>query len=341
MVDIVPLDVPASAVLMQMANPLISRAIHAAATLSIADELATGTRSVEDLAVATGTHAPSLYRLLRALASVGIFTEHSDGRFGLTPLAQPLRSDAPDTVRPFLYVTGEVAGPAVAELEYSLRTGQPAFDHARGVSWWEYFAANPEAATIHDQMFVDQSNAIAPLLLEHCDLDGVDTVVDLGGGYGGLSLPLLTSYSSMRGVIVDLPHTAPGARDQIRAAGLEDRCQFVAGSFFESVPAGDLYLLKHVLRDWPDEDAERLLSRCADAAAPGGRLLIVDWLIGPPNEPDPAKVTDLFVMLVLLGGRDRTEDEFRSLLDAANADLHRITPLPTGQTVLEASFRHH
>jgi O-methyltransferase domain len=143
----------------------------------------------------------------------------------------------------------------------------------------------------------------------------------------------------MRGVIVDLPHAESGAREQIRAAGLEDRCEFVAGSFFDPVPSGDLYVLKHVLRDWPDDDAERLLRRCADAAPTGGRLLIVDWLIGPANEPNPAKIVDLFVMLVLAGGRDRTEHEFRNLLDAANADLDRITPLPTGQAVLEASFR--
>lgn len=236
-------------------------------------------------------------------------------------------------------MTGEVAGPAVAELEYSVRIGEPAFDHARGVSWWEYFAAHPDAATIHDQMFVDQSNAIAPLLLETCDLTGIDTVVDVGGGYGGLSLPLLPHFPAMHGVIVDLPHAAAGAQAQIRAAGLVDRCQFVAGDFFEVVPPGDLYLLKHVLRDWPDDDAVRLPSRCADAARAGARLLIVDWLIGPRNEPDPAKLADLFVMLVLRGGRDRTEEEFRSVLDAANADLDRITPLPTGQTVLEATFR--
>jgi len=339
--DTVPVELPPSAVLMQMANPLISRAIHAAAALDIADELAAGARTVEELANVTGTHAPSLHRLLRALASVGIFAEQADGRFDLTPLAQPLRSDAPDTVRPFLFVTGEVAGPAVAELEYSVRTGQPAFDHARGVSWWEYFAADAKAATVHDQMFVDQSNAIAPLLLECCDVEGVDTVVDVGGGYGGLSLPLLASCPTMRGVIVDLPHAASGARAQIGAARLGDRCEFVAGDFFESVPGGDLYLLKHVLRDWPDDDAVRVLSRCRDAGRAGARLLIVDWLIGPRNQPGPAKIADLFVMLVLRGGRDRTEDEFRSVLDAAGAELDRITHLATGQAVLEATFREH
>jgi hypothetical protein len=339
MADTVAVEVPPSAVLMQLANPLISRAIHTAASLGIADELAAGARTVEELATTTGTHSPSLYRLLRALASVGIFTEHTDGRFGLSPLAQPLRSDAPDTVRPFLFVTGEVAGPAVAALDYAVRTGEPAFDHARGVSWWEYFAANPDAATIHDQMFVDQSSAIAPLLLETCDLTGVDTVVDLGGGYGGLSLPLLASCPSMRGIIVDLPHAESGARQQIRRAELDDRCQFIAGDFFTSVPVGDLYLLKHVLRDWPDDDAVRLLQRCAHAAPAGARVLIVDWMIGPRNEPDPAKLADLFVMLVLEGGRDRTEDEFRSVLDAANAHLDRVTPLPTGQTLLEATLR--
>jgi hypothetical protein len=160
MVDAIAGEVPPSAVLMQMANPFVSRAIHVAASFGIADELAAGPRAVEALAVATGTHAQSLHRLLRALASVGVFTEHADGQFGLTPLAQPLRSDAPDSVRPFLYVTGEAAGPAVAELENSVRTGEPAFDHARGTSWWDYFAANPEAARIHDQMFVDQSTQL-------------------------------------------------------------------------------------------------------------------------------------------------------------------------------------
>jgi hypothetical protein len=336
--DIASLELPPSAVLMQMANPLVSRSIHVAATLGIADHLGDGPRTVEELATATGTHAPSLHRLLRALASVGIFSETVDGAFELTALAQPLRADAPDSVRPFLFVTGAVAGPAVAELEYTVRTGEPGFDRARGTSWWEYFASDPQAARIHDEMFVDQSNAIAPLLVDICDLDGVGTIVDIGGGYGGLSLPLLQRFPAMRGVVVDLPHAESGARAHIAAAGLDDRCEFVAGDFFAGVPTGDVYLLKHVLRDWPDDDVVRLLARSADAAAPGARLVIVDWVIGPRNEPDLAKLADLFVMLVLRGGRDRTADELRTLLEAVGADLEVVAPLPTGQTVLQARF---
>jgi hypothetical protein len=337
--EVVPVEVPPSVALMQLANPLLPQAIHVAAALNIADELAAGARSIADLATVTGTHPPSLHRLLRALASAGIFTENADGRFELTPLAQPLRADAPDSARPFLFVTGQVAGPAVAELEYSVRTGEPGFDRARGVSWWDYFADNADAASIHDQMFVDQSNAVAPYVLETLDFTGVDTIVDVGGGYGGLTLSLLAARPSLRGVIVDLPHVESGAVSQIRAAGLEDRCGFVGGDFFESAVPGDLYVFKHVLRDWPDDRAVRLLARCGDAARPGARVLIVDWMIRPRNEPDPAKLADLFVLLVLRGGRDRTEDEFRSVLDAANADLDRISPLPTGQTALQAHFR--
>jgi hypothetical protein len=178
--EIAAVEVPPSAVLMQMADPLVSRAIHVAAALGIAKALGAGPRTVGDLAASTGAHAGSLHRSVRALASVGVFTEDPDGPFGLTPLAEPPRWEAPDTIRPSLYVTGDVAGPTVADLEY--------------------------------------------------ELADVAVVVDVGGGHGGLVLPLLAARPQLRGIVVDLPHAASGARAQIEAGGLADRCEFVAAT---------------------------------------------------------------------------------------------------------------
>ena len=186
-------------------------------------------------------------------------------------------------------------------------------------------------------MFARQSAALASALLAAHDFADVGLLVDVGGGYGGLLLPILRAHPAMRGVIVDLPHVAPGAAEQIRAAGLAGRCEFVGGDFFAAVPGGgDAYLLRNILRDWDDERAGALLRRCREALAPRGRLLIVDLVIPPGNEPGIAKRTDVVILTIIRGGADRTEAQFWVLLAAVGFRLGRVVPLPAGPALPEA-----
>jgi hypothetical protein len=335
--DGVPAALPPSAQLLQMANPVLSRVVQLAAGLGLADQMAAGPQTVDALAAATGTHADSLHRLLRALTGVGIFSQQADGRYTLTPLAEPLRSDAPDTIRSYLMLMDQLVGPALAALEHSVRTGQAAFDHVFGRGLWEHLAANPDAARVSDSTFLAISGAVAAALLDVYDFSAIDTLVDVGGGYGGLILPLLHANPGLHGVIVDLPHVNTGADEQIHARGFEDRCRFDAGDFFTPLPPADAYLLKNVLRDWPDDDAIELLRNCARSLSPNGTVLIVEWVIPDGAGMSPAKFADLVVMALLPGGRDRTEAEFRTLLTSSGLHLDHISALQAGPSLLEAT----
>lgn len=328
---------PPSVVLLQMSNVVVPRALYVAAKLGIADLIAERPKSAGDLAAATGTHAPSLYRVLRLLASLGIFVEQDDGRFALTPLAGPLRADAPDSVRLRLLMSGELSYGAVSDLLYSVQTGEPAFERLHGMGWWEYFAAHPDEAALLDAVFARQSAALAGALLAAYDFAGIDLLVDVGGGFGGLLLPILRAHPPMRGIVFDLPHVEHGAAERIRAAGLEDRCAFVGGDFFEAVPVGgDAYVLKSILRDWDDERAGAILRRCREALAPGGRLLVIDFVVPPDNEPGIAKQADVSLLTFIRGAADRTEAQFPALLGASGFSLRRVVSLAAGPALLEA-----
>jgi O-methyltransferase domain/Dimerisation domain len=315
----------------------VTQAIHAAATLGIADLLVDGPKASDELAAAVDVHPRALYRLLRALATVGVFQEEDGHRFGLTPLAECLRSDAPDSLRGWAsYIGRPHYWQAWAGLADSVRTGENAFRLVHGVRVWEYRAAHPAESAFFDRAMTDLSRRATRSVVDAYDFGRFGTVVDVGGGQGALLAGLLGEYPALRGVLFDQPHVVTAAERTIRQAGVLDRCAVVGGSFFESVPTGgDAYLLKGVLQDWDDDRSKIILCNCRRAVPATGSLLVIEQQMGPPNEGRAGKFSDLN-MLVSPGGENRTLDEYRSLFAAADFALVGAAPTSTGLVVIEA-----
>jgi hypothetical protein len=316
----------------------VSQAIHVAASLGIADLVQDRPRGVDDLAEATGTRAPFLYRLLRALAGVGIFSEDEGGRFAQTPLSGYLRSDAPGSVRAWAtYVGRPYHWSTWAHLLDTIRTGEPAFPKIHGTSVWDYRSSRPEEAEIFDAAMSGLSAAVAGAVVRGYDFTGIGTLVDVGGGQGELLAAILAANPSLRGILFDLPYVVAGAPRVLEAAGVADRCHVVGGSVFEAVPEGaDAYLLKAVIHDWDDAEAIQILRNCRAAMPDGGRLLVVERLVRPANEPDPVKFADL-MMLVMLGGRERTADDFRRMYAEAGFRLTEIVPTGSPYSIIQGA----
>jgi hypothetical protein len=304
----------------------LSQAIHVAAVLGIADLLAGGPRSSDELAAATDTNPRALYRLLRALAAFGLFHEDEGRRFSLTELGGPLRSDAPESVAGWdSFVGRRNIRDAWSALEDSIRTGENAFELAHGVSVWEYRSQHLEESEIFDRAMASSSHGVIRSLIEAYDFGRFGTIVDVGGGNGTLLAALLAEYPDLNGVLFDQAQVVQGV-------DLGERGRVVAGSFFESVPeGGDAYLLKWIIHDWEDEEAVAILRTVRQN---GGALLLVEKIVDPPNEGADAKLSDLN-MLVGPGGKERTLDEFRSLFEAAGYRLVGNTPSASGQHVIE------
>jgi hypothetical protein len=312
-----------------------SRALYVAVELGVADQLKDGAKSAEDLAAATQTNADALFRLLRALASVGVFAEAGPREFGLTPLSDALRSDVPGSLRPLvLMLAGDVHWSVYKELGYSVRTGQPAFDHVFGQEVWDYLSGHPELSMVVDQTMTLGSRMMGPFIAGAYDFSKFETIIDVGGGSGELLAAILKQHTRPRGIVFDLPH----AIEHARAAALlpEGRGELIAGSFFEAIPAGgDLYLMKTVVHDWPDEKARLILQGCHHAMPGTGTLLLIEGVVTSDASADRLKSSDL-QMLVLQNGRERTEEEFRSLLASAGFQLNRIIPANV-ISIIEAS----
>jgi hypothetical protein len=315
-----------------------SQALVVAVSLGVADLLADGSRSSAELAAGTGSHEPSLYRLLRALASLGVLAEGDDRRFSLTPLGEPLRSDVPESLAAWIRFSGrEYHRNAWMQLEHSVRTGDDAMHHTIGRSSWEYRAEHPEEGEIFDRAMTDLTRTAVRDLVAGYDFKRFGTVVDVGGGHGSLLAGILSAAPEARGVLFDLPQVLAGARPLLEGAGVFERCELVAGSFFDSVPAGgDAYTLKSIVHDWDDADATRILSTCRAAMGPGARVLLVERDLGAPNELPGAKLSDLN-MLVALGGRERTRDEYAALFERSGLSFVAETPTPSGFSVYEAA----
>jgi predicted O-methyltransferase YrrM len=313
----------------------ISQAVYVAAKLGIADLVKDGPRSAEDLAGVTSTHAPSLYRLLRALASVGVFAEDGQRRFGLTPTAECLRSDLPGSQRGLAVMNGEEHYRAYGDLLYSVQTGKPGFDRVYGMPVFDFLSRHPEQARTFDEAMVGVHGRETAAMVEAFDLSGVKVLADVGGGNGSLLTAVLMRYKAMRGVLFDLPGVIERARKNIEAAGLQDRCQCVAGNFFESVAGGaDAYLLRHIIHDWDDEKSTQILKNVHAVLPAGGRVLVVENVIEPGNAPAFGKLLDL-TMLVLPGGKERTEEEYRALFAGAGFRLSRVVPTKADVSVIE------
>ncbi|HET6575432.1 MAG TPA: methyltransferase [Fimbriiglobus sp.] len=314
----------------------VSMSLSAAAKLRLADKLAEGPQSVADLARTTKTHAPSLYRMLRALASVGVFVEQPDGRFAQTPMSELLRTGVRGSLRGIADFSGsEWSWKAWGAFLHSIRTGETAFDHVFGEPCFDYLAKHPDESAVFNEAMTGFSSNDAPAVAEAYDFSKFGTVVDVGGGHGVLLTTILKAFTTVRGVVYDAPHVVEGAKEAIRAAGLADRCRTEGGDFFKAVPAGgDAYLMKHIIHDWPDDRATTILKNCRKAVNPGGKLLLVEAVIKPGNEPDLGKLIDL-EMLVLPSGRERTEVEYAKLFAGAGWRLTRVVPTNSPMQVVE------
>jgi hypothetical protein len=315
----------------------VSQCLYVVAELRIADRLATRRETPLELAAETGANAPSLYRILRALASIGVFAEADDGRFGLTPMAEYLRTDAPDSQH---YAILNRLRPsnwqAWGALRHTMLTGEPAFRYVHGVDAWEYFAKHPEERQLFDAGMRDISRALATAVVDAYDFGAATCVIDVGGGQGELLAAILNANPAARGILFEQPHVVNGAAPILHAAGVSDRCVTVAGSFFERVPQGDVYVLQHVIHNWPDEDAVRILRTCRDASTDSSRIVLSETPITSGNTFQPAKFTDLMMLISLDGARERTVDEYASLLTQAGFQLSRTIPTRTDHSLIEA-----
>ena len=315
----------------------VARAVHAAAHLALPDHLSDGPKTAAELADLTGTQPAALYRLLRALAGVGLFREDEHGRFTSTGLGDTLRTDVPGSLSSFVQMElGDAHHRAWGQLLHSLRTGGPAFEQAVGTTIWKFFEETPEMAAHLGRAMSGLTEMTADAVLAAYDFSPFRRLVDVGGSAGTFLGAILAAHPGATGVVFDLPHVVEAGRTKVAAAGLAERCELVGGSFFEQVPGGaDLYLMKWVLRDWEDASCVEILRTCRKAMRPDARLVIVDTVIPAGNEPSPGKFIDLD-MLVLGGGQERTAEEFRTLLAAAGLTLSRILPMRSSSSAIEA-----
>jgi O-methyltransferase len=311
--------------------------LHVGARLGIADELAAGARTLPELAAATGTHAPSLRRLLRGLACLNVVVERADGAYELTEAGTPLRSDVPDSIRAaVLLFCSDAVWRSWGALEYSVRTGDIAWDHVHGVSVFDYMDDHESEATTFNSAMADRTRAAVGQIIESYDFSRFTRLVDVGGGNGQLIATILASAPQLRGVVFDQPAGVVDARDTLSAAGVADRCEVAAGDFFSGVPKGaDAYLLKSVIHNWDDDKATAILRNCHDAMGDKGTLLLVERVM-PARVDSPAAgriVWSDVNMLVNTFGRERTEAEYRTVLGAAGFDL--VERVPTGENPVD------
>ena len=329
---------PAAVMLDRIVGYWVSCAVHVAAKLGIADQLSDGPRTVEELASATGSHASSLFRLLRMLAASGVFRECADGRFENTRLSETLRSDMVNSMRGFAVMMVDGYNLlAWNDLLPSVRTGTPAFRRVHGQEIFEYLGGHPEKAREFGESMTSLSCTENPAIVGAYDFSGITTLVDVGGGHGSLVAEILRATPGLRGVVYDRPEVIEAAERELhrREPGIADRYELVAGDFFESVPEADAYIMKYIVHDWDDDRCVRILSNCFRASQGKGKVLVVDTVVPPGNDPHWSKLLDVN-MLVLTGGRERSRDEFEQLFACAGLSLQRVLPTACPLSVMEA-----
>jgi ubiquinone/menaquinone biosynthesis C-methylase UbiE len=331
-------DPQAIATVLQMAAaPWIAQAIYCVAKLGLADHLKAGPRPVEELARETGTHAPSLGRLLRALASVGLFATDPKG-WRVTPLGEALRADVPGSARGYAIMLGSPFHRAAwTDILESVRTGKSAFDRVHGVPAFEYLARTPADAAIFDEAMTSISGNEIRALLEAYDFSGFTHVVDVAGGRGHVLAAILERNSKILGTLFDLPHAIAGARKALAGSPVAGRVSFVEGDFFGAIPAGgDAYFLKHIIHDWDDPECLKILANVRKVVPPHGRLLVAECVVPPGDGPSFAKLLDLEMLVLTAQGRERTGEEYRDLFARAGFELTRIVPTAGDVAMVEA-----
>jgi hypothetical protein len=334
-----PPQAAASQLVIQLATGhIVASALQVALRLGIPDRLANGSRTAAQLAGETGVREDALHRVLRALASVGIFAETAPRRFALTDAGELLTGGAPGSLRDAcLWISSPFHFRVYADLMHSVQTGQPAAEKVTGMPVFEYLATQPELLETFNDAMTAFSGAITAAALQAYDFSGIRTLVDVGGGHGGVLVAILREYRTMEGVLFDLEHVIAGARPRIERERLSDRCRLESGDFFTSVPAGgDAYIMKHIIHDWDDARALKILRNIRDVigGAPG-RVILLESVLPAGNAPDFGKIIDL-EMLAMPGGRERTADEFDALFAQAGFELTRVVPTASALSVVEA-----
>lgn len=326
---------PAAAIRQLTLGTAVSQAISVFARLGVADTLVAGPREAEEIAQLIGAHGSALYRLLRALGDVEIVTELENRQFALTPLGEMLRSDVPGSLRGWATMVGmPFHRYSWTDLYETIRTGESAFERVHGMKLFDYLAAHPEDASIFDTAMTSASTSETVSIVQAYDFSRFGTIVDVGGGRGGLLAAILVANPHLHGVLFDVPAVVAGAEEIISSAEIVDRCKVVSGDFFDFVPqGGDAYLLSNIIHDWGDDQAVKILSTCRAAMADTACVLLAELVLAKDHQPSRGNFSDLEMLVMTSGGRQRTEAEFRTLLRRAGLELTRIVP-SAGQTSL-------
>ena len=331
-------SLPYDVVFQMVIGKWISQAIGTVVEIGVPDQLAKGPRRCRDIAREAGVSEDGIYRLLRALASLGLFVEGGDRRFKLAAMGQLLRGDHPKSLAGYArFVAHDSTWRPWGHLSYSVKTGMPAFDHVFNVSIFEHLSQNPEVAAVFDDAMTSISITEARAVADAYDFKGVETLMDVAGGHGLLLATVLRRHKKMRGMLFDLPHVAGGAAATFARARITGRVRIESGDFFKELPSGaDAITMKHILHDWDDDSATRILQACHRALGPRGKVLILDPVIPPRNAPHYGKLLDLEMLVLTPRGRERTKTEFAKLLRGAGFRLSRVIPTESPLAIVEA-----
>ncbi len=313
--------------------------LYVAAKLELADMLINGPKHVDDLAATAKVHAPSLYRIMRTLAGLGVFTEQEPNQFALTPLAETLRTDSPVSQKHLaLFMGAEFHNLAWANILHTVKTGESAFENRFGTDFFSYLQEHSDAMAALQNLMTVSSNQEADELCSNYDFSSFRTVVDVGGGQGMLLTRILKANPSLKGILFDFPPVASEASLAARTPDIENRLKIVGGDFFEKIPrGGDAYIIKRVLHDWDDEQSAKILGNCRRAMNSTGRVLVLEQVIPPGDVPSFGKFSDIEMLVMSSGGKERTREEFEHIFLSANLSLHRIVNL-NSFSILEAGL---
>ncbi len=315
----------------------VSQLVYVAAKLDIAGHLVSGPKTAQELASLTGTHQPTLFRVLRALASLGVFAENTSGQFTLTPLGDTLRDDLPGSQRAMAIMNVECLDATWDQLLEGVKTGHLMFDKIHGAPFFDWLTKDPEKAKTFDKAMVGAHGREADAAVDTYDFSKSKSITDIGGGNGSLLTAVLKRHSNIQGTLFDLPSVVQRAQANLASAGLTNRCKTQGGSFFESIPSGsDTYMMRHIIHDWDDEKSTLILKNTAAAMAPTSKLLILEAIVEPGNNPSFTKLLDINMFLIP-GGLERTRAQYEALLAKAGLKITSITPTKSTEiSIIEA-----
>ncbi|WP_339381967.1 methyltransferase [Calothrix sp. FACHB-1219] len=329
---------PSMVLLQLLFGTWIAQGIYVAASLGIADLLKDGSKSIDELAQLTNTHPKNLYRVLRALASVNIFTEVAPRQFSLTTMAKYLQSDFSNSLRSLAMMLGdEWHWRCWGDILNIVQSGQPGLAHLYNVDdTFKYFEQNPASGKLFNDAMTNFSKNVHTAVIDAYDFSHISKIVDVGGGYGTLITSILAANSQTNGILFDLPNVADSAKKLIKQHEVSKRCEVISGNFFHSVPSGgDAYILSYIIHDWDDDRCIQILRNIRQSIAADGKLLLVEGVVPDGNKPHLSKLMDLEMMIFYPSGQERTEDEYSQLYKAAGFRLNRIIPTAAPVSIIE------